>query len=272
MRERTPITTLEAHAEALREAQATQTPCAPPTERTPSLSVADAYEIQRINIRRRQREHGARVVGHKVGLTSHAIQEWLKVDQPDFGVLLDEMMVPASGSFGIERLLQPRAEAEIAFVLGEDLQGPGLTTADIINATAYVLPAIEVIGSRIADWKITYEDTIADNASSGLFVLGTTPRKLEGLDLSLAGMKLSKNGRVVSTGAGAACLDHPIHAVQWLANTFGRLGTKLRAGEVILSGALGPVTELAPGDVLHAEISGLGHVHVRVDAPAGGDA
>lgn len=269
---RTPVATLEALAETLRVAQETRTPCAPLSASAPDLSVSDAYGIQRINIRKRQREGGAQLVGHKIGLTSHAVQEWLNVDQPDFGVLLDDMLVPNGGAVDPGRLLQPRAEAEIAFVLGEDLQGPGVTTADVINATAYVLPAIEIIGSRIAEWKITYEDTIADNASSGLFVLGTTPRTLEGLDLALAGMKLSKNGRVVSTGAGAACLDHPLHAVQWLANTFGRLGTTLRAGEVILSGALGPVTDVAAGDVLHAEISGLGDVHVRFEAPAPEDA
>ena len=191
---------IDALAAALREAQQRGTPCAPLTERADALTVEDAYAIQQLNLERR----GSPLIGHKIGLTSHAIQSWLGVDQPDFGGLLADMQVLPGGVVSCEGLLQPRAEAEIAFVLAEDLEGGPFGPADIIAATDYLLPAIEIIDSRIADWKISYRDTIADNASSGLFVLGADPAPLTGAALELAGMALRKNNRVVSTGAGAA--------------------------------------------------------------------
>ncbi len=258
--------TIHEFADSLHAAFEARTPCGQLTEMG-DISVEDAYQVQRKNIERRLESgfHGrpAQIVGRKIGLTSHAIQAWLNVNEPDFGTLLDDMVVPDGGLAPISLLLQPRAEAEIAFVMSEDLSGPGVTPTDVIRATNYLLPAIEIIDSRIADWKIKYEDTIADNASSGLFVVGGPPRALEGLDLRNCGMVLRKNGRVVSTGAGAACLDHPVNAVAWLANTLGAMGDGIKAGDIVLSGALGPVTPVETGDALVAEVSGLGTVSVR---------
>jgi 2-oxopent-4-enoate/cis-2-oxohex-4-enoate hydratase len=254
-------------AERLREAQATGTPCAPLTGSNDDLSVEDAYEIQAMNLAARQEKglHGrpARLVGHKIGITSQAVMDWLKVDEPDFGGLLDDMAVDDGGLADSSLLLQPRVEGEVAFVLGKDLEGPGVTAAEVLRATDFLLPSIEIIDSRIAEWKIKYEDTIADNASSGLFVVGSVPVSPRGLDLELAGMALRKNGRVVSSGVGAACLNNPVNAVVWLANKLGELGAKLEAGHVILSGALGPVNPVEPGDDVTLDISGLGRCSVR---------
>ncbi|TVR02593.1 MAG: hypothetical protein EA398_07665 [Deltaproteobacteria bacterium] len=261
---------IETLAARLRDALATGEPCAPLREDggPEDLGPADAYAIQRRNIEARLARgldgKPTRIVGRKVGLTSRAVQQWLKVDQPDFGTLLADMEVPDGGIAPITRLLQPRVEGEIAFVLGESLEGPGITARDVLQATAFLLPAIEIIDSRIADWRITFEDTVADNASSGLFVLGTTPVHPEEIpDLRLVGCALRKNGRVVSTGAGVACLDHPAHAVAWLANALATFDTPLQPGDVILSGALGPVTDVEPGDDVRVDIGRLGSVRVR---------
>lgn len=255
-------------AERLWTAQVEGRSCGPPSVDWPTMDVAMAYAVQHQLMTWRQERGGTggkqvRAVGRKIGLTSPAVQEWLGVSEPDFGVLLDDMVQADSTVISTSSLLQPRAEAEVAFVLAQDLAGPGVTAADVMRATAYIIPALEIIDSRIADWNITYEDTIADNASSGLFVLGNHPRLLTEVDLRLAGMALRKNGQVVSTGAGAACLGHPINAVVWLANKLAEFGQGLKAGEVVLSGALGPVTEVAAGDWLSAEISGVGSINVR---------
>lgn len=253
-------------AKMLRTAQKDMSPCGQPSAEH-EMSVADAYAIQGINIEKRLEQglFGAptRVVGRKIGLTSKAIQDWLKVSEPDFGTLLSDMVVADDGEADTSVLLQPRAEAEVAFVMNRDLKGPGITATDVMRATEFVVPAIEIIDSRIADWKITYEDTVADNASSGLFVVGSTPMPLDGLDLRLCGMALRKNGKVVSTGAGAACLGHPVNAVVWLANKLGELGSEIREGDVVLSGALGPVTPVQQGDFLEAVVDGLGKVRVK---------
>lgn len=256
-------------AETLWRAQQRREPCAPLSERFADLDVADAYAIQHRNIARRlqgEAMHGGRAVrlGHKVGLTSEAVQAWLKVDQPDFGTLLDDMSVPDGGRVDTSVLLQPRAEAEIAFLLGDDLRGPGVTAAQVIAATEAIVCAIEIIDSRIDNWAISYVDTIADNASSALFVLGSQPVPLaQAGDLAMSGMVLRKNGRVVSTGAGLACLGHPVNAVAWLANALAPLGDGLRRGDIVLAGALGPVCEVAPGDWLEAEIARVGRASVR---------
>ncbi len=252
-------------ADMLRTAQDERTPCQPLTALDDAITVEQAYAVQQANIERRLAA-GARLVGRKIGLTSHAIQDWLGVDEPDFGCLLDDMSVDDGGRVDTSHLLQPRAEAEIAFVLKERLAGPGVTPANVIQATDFVLPAIEIIASRIADWDIEYPDTIADNASSGMFVVGNTPVRLDAAgDLRLTGMTLRKKGRVVSTGAGAACLGHPLHAVAWLANKLGEFDTALEPGQIILSGALGPVTDVAPGDWLDADIAHVGSVRVSFD-------
>lgn len=246
-------------ANLLWTAQEKRQPCSPLTKLYPEISVEEAYAIQGMNLKRRP----GHVIGYKIGLTSKAVQSWLGVDQPDFGGLLDEMIVHDGGVASTARLLQPRAEAEIAFVLKHDLDKNVITAADVIAATDFILPALEIIDSRIANWTIRYEDTVADNASSGLFVLGSDPIKLTDVDLTLAGMLLRKNGKIVSTGAGAACLGHPVNAVVWLANTLRKLGTPLRAGHIVLSGALGPVTDIVKGDHLLAEIAHVGDVSVR---------
>jgi 2-oxopent-4-enoate/cis-2-oxohex-4-enoate hydratase len=254
-------------ARTLQEAWRSRTPCAPLSADHPEMTVDDAYAVQAVNIAKRIERglHGrpARLVGRKIGITSKAVQDWLGVPEPDFGCLLDDMAVDDGGEADTGLLLQPRVEGEIAFVLKSALVGPGVTAADVLRATDFVLPAIEIIDSRVADWKIKYEDTIADNASSGLYVLGSTPRKLDGLDLELCGMALRKNGAVVSSGAGAACLGHPVNAVVWLANKLGELGATLGAGQVVLSGALGPVSPVEKGDAIDLEIARLGRCSVR---------
>ena len=248
---------LDALAARLRNAAETREACAPLSE-TDELSVEEAYTIQRINLEAR----GGRLVGHKIGITSEAVQGWLKVSEPDFGGLLAEMELDDGAKIPVESLLQPRVEGEIAFVLDRELRGP-VSLAEVIRATDFVLPAIEIIDSRIADWKIQYVDTVADNASSACYVLGTRPTPLSAFDPRLVGMALRKNGAVVSTGAGAACLGNPVNAVRWLANKLGELDQALPAGSVVLSGALGPVCPVAAGDHLEVEISGLGATSVR---------
>lgn len=250
---------LQPLADRLFEAQATSTPCDPLSESLPDLTVAEAYAIARANLTR----SGSRQVGWKVGLTSTAVQTWLGVSEPDFGGLTEAMSVNDGDRIDIASLLQPRVEGEVAFVLARDLPGPVVSDADVMAATAFVVPCIEVIDSRVRDWKITLVDTVADNASSARFVLGRRQRRLEDLDLRMAGMALRRNGDVVSTGAGAACLDHPVKAVRWLAEKLASLGHMLHAGDVVLSGALGPVCPVSSGDHIEVEISGLGTVSAR---------
>lgn len=205
---------------------------------------------------------GRRLVGAKIGLTNPAVQQVFGVFQPDFGVLFADMAVPDGDQVDLTRLIQPRVEAEIAFVLGADLPHEQSTSVDVIRATEYVLPAIEIVDSRIENWDISIVDTVADNASSGLYVLGTRPQPLSNVDLRLCGMVLEHAGEPVSVGAGAACLGNPLNAVVWLASTMARNGTPLRAGDVVLSGALGPMVSVAPGASYEARVSGLGSVRV----------
>lgn len=252
----------EAAARELTEARESGEPCLPLRGRLlPEGDVAAAYAVQRVQTRG-WLAGGARRVGAKIGLTSRAVQESFGVYEPDFGVLLDQMAVPDGAEVSVDRLLQPRVEAEVAFVLGADLADGRVTTVDVVRAVDHVLPAIEIVDSRIASWDISIVDTVADNASSGLFVLGTTPRRLAEVDLRLAGMVLEHAGEPVSVGAGAACLGNPLHAVAWLAGTAARAGDPLRAGDVVLSGALGPMVPVTPGAAYEARISGLGSVRV----------
>jgi 2-keto-4-pentenoate hydratase len=251
---------IERAARVLREAYDTGKPCPPLRgELLPTGDVESAYAVQRAQVRRWSAE-GRRLVGAKIGLTSRAVQEHFGVYQPDFGVLLADMAVPDGAEVDLGRLLQPRVEAEVAFVLGTDLPYEQVTVADVIHATDHLLPAIEIVDSRIAGWDISIVDTIADNASSALFVLGTAPRRLADVDLRLCGMVLEHAGEPVSVGAGAACLGNPLHAVAWLAATLARAGDPLRAGDVLLSGALGPMVPVTPGAAYEARISGLGSV------------
>lgn len=247
----------EDHSRRLFDAWQTRQPTDALTSIDPDLTIEDAYAIQQINLDRRIAE-GARLVGRKVGLTNPAVQEWLGVDEPDFGGLLDTMSVPNWGRIDPAVLLQPRAEGEIAFVLKRDLTGPGITPHQVIAAVDFVLPSIEVIDSRIRDWKLKIEDTVADNASSGLFVVGSQPVSLASINTRTVGLVFRKNGRIVSTGAGADCLGDPINAVAWLANKLGELGTSLSAGQIVLSGCIGSVTDIEPGDAIEVEIGGVG--------------
>jgi 2-keto-4-pentenoate hydratase len=221
--------------------------------------LAAAYAAQEVNTKRWLAD-GRRLVGRKIGLTSLVVQKQLGVDQPDYGMLFDDMAIPDGWEIGRKQLIQPKVEAEVAFVLDRDLDHEQLTVADILRAVAFALPAIEVVDSRIADWKIGILDTIADNASSALYVLGATPKKLKDLDLRAAGMVMESAGEPVSVGAGAACLGDPLSAVLWLAKTMARVGRPLRAGDTVLSGALGPMAPVKWGDVFEARIEGLGSV------------
>ncbi|WP_205314985.1 2-keto-4-pentenoate hydratase [Nonomuraea lactucae] len=225
----------------------------------PRGDVDAAYAVQSAWVADRI-EAGRRVVGRKIGLTNPAVRAQLGVDQPDFGVLLDDMICTADAPIDATRTLQPKIEAEIAFVLASDLDGGVTGPAEVAAATASIVAALEIVDSRIAGWDIDIVDTIADNASSGLFVLGDHPRELGDLDLAGVSMTLRRGGEVVSTGSGAACLGDPLAAVAWLAATARDHGRPLRAGDIVLSGALGPMVPVAPGDGFTAEISGLGEV------------
>ncbi len=234
----------------------------PLTSRGFPITLDDAYRIQERMVTRR-RDAGEKVVGKKIGVTSKAVMQMLDVYQPDFGWLLSGMVYTEGEPVPMGRLIQPRAEGEIAFVLRKDLKGPGVTGADVLAATECVMPCFEIVDSRIQDWKIKIQDTVADNASCGVFVLGGQAVDPRDVDLKLCGMVLEKNGEVVGTGAGAAALGSPVNAVAWLANTLGRLDIPLLAGEVILSGSLAALIPVKAGDSLRVDIGGIGGCSVR---------
>jgi 2-keto-4-pentenoate hydratase len=216
-----------------------------------------AYAIQLIN-QRHWLSEGRRIVGRKIGLTSASVQAQLGVDQPDYGTLYHDRAIEDGGDLLASKVLQPKAEAEIALVLGRDLTDPNSTSRDVQLATAAVFPAIEIVDSRILDWKITFADTVADNASSAFFVQGREARAIAGLDLWTCGMALEVNGKVRSLGAGAACLGHPLNAAAWLVRTLCQRGETLREGDILLTGALGPMVPITPGDIVRATIGGVG--------------
>lgn len=246
-------------ARSLAEAEESGIAIAPITSTRADLTPADAYEIQLINIRHRL-EQGARIVGHKVGLTSWAMQRLMGVTEPDYGHLLNDMMRASGDTIGTADLCQPRVEVEIAFVLRQPLRGPNCTADDVIRATDHVVGAIEVIDSRIEDWKITLPDTIADNASSALVVLGEHPLALGDIDIRLNGVLLRKNGQIVETGAAGAVLGNPVTAVAWLANTLHTFGTILEPGHVVMPGSCTAAVAVEPGDFVEAEFDRLGTV------------
>jgi 2-keto-4-pentenoate hydratase len=252
-------------AEMLLGAYASRKPVEPLTEQYDDLTAADAYEIQLLQVAR-WTAGGARIKGHKVGLTSPAMQRQFHVDQPDYGHLLDRMFWPEYDPIPLSGFLQPRAEPETAFVLARPLRGPGVTVADAIAAVAFVLPALELIDSRIRDWKIGLADTIADNASSGGVVLGASPVALDAANLRLAGCNLHKNGELAGTGASGAVLGSPLRALVWLANTVGARGVELEAGQVILPGSVTASVPVGPGDTVTATFAGLGRVTARFAA------
>ena len=252
-------------AAALWDAEQSRRPIAPLTEQYDDLVIEDAYAIQGINVQRRL-DGGAQVVGRKVGLTSKPMQQVLGVTEPDYGVLLDDMYVEEGDEVDLGRLIQPRIEAEIAFVLAEDLVGPGVTAPRALAAVAGVLPALEIVDSRVADWRIKLVDTVSDNASCGLLTVGGRMTSVTGLDLRLLGMALSRNGEVIDTGAGAAALGNPARCVAWLANKFASFGSSLRAGDIILPGAVHRMVPVRPGDVFRADFAHLGAVTVTFSA------
>jgi 2-oxopent-4-enoate/cis-2-oxohex-4-enoate hydratase len=255
--------TIHGFGDALYEALRKRRTIAPLTEQAPGITLEDAYQISLRMLEHRLAD-GEKVVGKKIGVTSKAVMNMLNVHQPDFGYLTDTMMyatgaeVPAS-----TQLIAPRAEGEIAFVLKRDLVGPGITTADVIRATDFVMPCFEIVDSRITDWKIKIQDTVADNASCGVVVMGDRAVAPSDVDLATCGIVVSLNGEIISTGAGAAALGSPVNCVTWLANTLGRIGIPLKAGEVILSGSLVPLQPVKPGDNMSLVIGGLGGCAVR---------
>lgn len=246
-------------ATRLLEAAADGVPCAPVRDLIGADDVVQAYAVQE-RLTAARLAAGATIVGRKIGLTSPAVQQQLGVDQPDFGVLFDDMGYGEDEPVPMSRLLQPKAEAEVAFVLAEDLADGPLDSTQVRRAVAYAVAALEIVDSRVAGWDIRFGDTVADNASSGLYVLGTQRRRLDDFEPVEAEMSMSINGAQVSSGNGAACLGDPLNALAWLAAKAREFGEPLRAGQVILSGALGPMVAVSAGDVVTADITGLGTV------------
>ncbi|MEN9887181.1 MAG: hypothetical protein RL758_1759 [Pseudomonadota bacterium] len=253
---------IQQYGDELYEAFVARRTVAPLLQREPNISLEDAYRIQLRMVTRRV-QAGETIVGKKIGVTSKPVQDFLGVYEPDFGQLTSGMVYQEGQAIDLSQLIQPKAEAELAFVLKEDLVGPGITAMDVIRATDYVAPCFEIVDSRITDWKIKIQDTVADNASCGVYVIGNTRGDPRQLDITLAGMVLEKNGELFSTGVGAAVQGSPANAVAWLANTLGRLGIPFRAGEVILSGSQSVLVPVVDGDELVCTVGGLGSCRVK---------
>ncbi len=252
-------------ADALAEAARTGAVCPPVRTLFDDGDLETAYAVQQLNVQRGLAA-GRRIVGRKIGLTSPAVQRQLGVDRPDFGTLFADMAVPEGGEVPAGRLLQPKVEAEVALVLGSDLPHLECTVVDLLRATEFALPALEIVDSRVQNWDISITDTVADNASSGLYVLGGTPVPLTGLDLRSVTMTMTRNSEVAAEGTGADCLGGPLNAAAWLASALAERGDPLRAGDLVLTGALGAMAPAAPGDVFEARISELGSVRVAFAA------
>ena len=261
-------------ADLLAEATRTGVACPPVRDLLDGGGLETAYAVQQLNVRRGV-DAGRRIVGRKIGLTSPAVQRQLGVDQPDFGALFADMAVPDGGEVPLGRLLQPKVEAEVALVLGRDLPERECTIVDVLRAVDFALPALEIVDSRVRNWEISLVDTVADNASCGLYVLGATPVPLTAIDLRAVTMTMTRGGETVSEGTGADCLGSPLTAAVWLASALAERGDPLRAGDLVLTGALGPMTPATPGDAFEAHISDLGSVRVRfaeeANEPSEGD-
>lgn len=254
--------TIQQLADRLRQANLTKNFCEPLREVIGVEDIETAYTIQKININRAVAE-GARIIGHKIGLTSKAIQKQLGVNQPDFGTLLDSMEILNNDSFSVKELMQPKIEAEIAFVLKYDLPNYPLAMNELISAIDYVLPALEIVGSRIADWNIRITDTIADNASASHFVVGHQPVRLADVDVVNCEMRMLQNGIEASKGIGSACLGSPLNSTLWLVNIMAKNGTPLKADSLILSGAPGKMANVKAGDTFEASFDDWGKVSVH---------
>ena len=261
------ISTIERCGDELYDAWRERRVLSPLLERFPGITTQDAYAISLRMVNRRVLA-GETIVGKKIGVTSKPVQDMLGVYEPDFGQLTSGMVCTEADGVDLNTMIQPKAEAELAFVLERDLIGPGITATDVIRATAYVSPCFEIVDSRIRDWKIKIQDTVADNASCGVFLLGEAKGNPRKLDLQLAGMSLQRNGALHSTSVGAAVQGSPINAVVWLANTLGRLGLPFRAGEIILSGSQSPLLPVVDGDDLVCTIGGLGQCRARFHGKA----
>jgi 2-oxopent-4-enoate/cis-2-oxohex-4-enoate hydratase len=254
---------INGYGDTLYEAMRARTTIAPLTDQSPEINIEEAYQISLRMLERRLAD-GERMIGKKIGVTSKVVMDMLNVRQPDFGFLTDTMVYGNSAEVPVStQLMQPKAEGEIAFVLKHDLKGPGVTNADVIAATDFVMPCFEIVDSRITDWKIKIQDTIADNASCGVIVLGDKSVSPLDVDLATCGIVVSLNGEIISTGAGAAAMGSPVNAVTWLANTLGAYGIELKAGDIILSGSLVPLQSVKPGDSMHMEIGGIGQASAR---------
>ena len=258
------MTDIHALAAILHGAQVSRTPVPPLTETYDGLTLDDAYAIQQVQVRGRLAS-GAVIAGYKVGLTSEAMRQQFGVSESDFGHLLSDMEFVADAPVPVHAFVQPRAEPEIALVLAKPLRGPRVTVSHVVAATGYAVPAIEIIDSRIADWRISLLDTVADNASSGGFVVGQSPVPLDRVDLSLTGCVLRHNGRIVATGAGAAVLGSPLHAAAWLANELIGRGAELTAGHVILTGSITASVPVEAGDAVMVSFDHLGSVSALFD-------
>ena len=245
-------------AAAIRKSYETKSPI-DALRRVYDMEIDDAYAVQEENTKY-WLKRGRLLSGRKIGVTSHAVQSQLGVNQPDFGMLFSDMAFADGQEISMSHLLQPRIEGEIAFYLGKNLDSPGITLAEVLSAIEYAVAAIEVVDSRIAAWDIQITDTIADNASSGLYVLGSRPVKLDAFDHLNCGMVIENNGEVVCSGQGSACLGNPLNACLWLAQMMIKCGRPLKAGDLILSGALGPLTQVEGGQVYEMKIEGLGSV------------
>ncbi len=257
---------IKAAADQLRQAAESGVACDPVRDVLGTGTDIDiGYAVQEFNTNA-DIARGRRVVGRKIGVTSRAVMDQIGVDQPDFGTLFVDMEYGDGVPIPADRLLQPRAEGEVALVLEHDLDRGEHSFADIINATAYALPSIEIVDSRIAEWNIRIVDTVADNASCGVYVLGGSPVPLSALDLRTVPMRMDFDGETVSEGIGAACLGHPLHSARWLADELSRRGIPLRAGEVLMTGALGPMKPLLPGVEVSCDFGPLGTVTTRLES------
>ncbi|MDA9873824.1 fumarylacetoacetate hydrolase family protein [Saprospiraceae bacterium] len=249
------------YAAKLRQAQATKTPISPLRDDIGEHNEELAYAIQQVNTNHKLVD-GARIVGKKIGLTSIKVQEQFGISTPDFGILFDDMEVLNGLSLPISEVMQPKIEGELAFVLGGSLDNDKLTIVDIINSIDYVLPSLEIVGSRIENWNISIADTVADNASASHYVLGHRPKMLDNIDIVNCKMNMTINGELKSSGSGKDCLGSPLNAVLWLARKMQAVGQPLQAGELILSGSLGPMVVVNAGDHVEAEFEGLGSVSI----------